>query len=114
AFNPGMTGWTLRRVAAACAAALLPGACATDSIDPDLGWSARVTPGREPARYRIAVSRAIAYGAGEGEFAVRFDREARRVAEERSCAYKVLTYSERHESRFISSSRVAEGEIECR
>ena len=137
-----MTGSRLRRGAVACVAAFSLCACASGTsrvetllhqihpvdavalgalgvlaartVDADTGWSTQVTSGREAARYRIAISRWAGHGNGEGEFALRFDREARRIATQQSCAgYRVLAYSERHESRLLGSSRVAEGEIEC-
>ena len=90
------------------------GVLAARTVDADTGWSAEVTPGREAARYRIAISRWAGHGSGEGEFALRFDREARRIVTQQSCTgYRVLAYSERHESRLLGSSRVAEGGIEC-
>ncbi len=83
-------------------------------METDAGWSTQVANGGE-GRYRIAVVRWPGYGGGEGEFALRFGREARRVVAERACGgYRVLSYHERQDTKLVGSSRVAEGEIECR
>lgn len=96
------------------AAALgVAGAMILRASEADYGWSTRVADSGA-GRYRISVVRLAGLGIGEGEFNMRFASEARRVASDRACnRYRVVAYEERLESRWLGSSRVAEGEIEC-
>lgn len=90
------------------------GVVALKGIDADVGWSTRVQDAGS-GRYRIWVARMAGMGNGEGEFNSRFTHEARKIATDRACGgYRVLAYEERFESRLLGSSRIAEGEIECR
>ncbi len=90
------------------------GALALKGAEMDAGWSTS-TQDSGAGRYRISVVRMAGMGSGEGEFNSRFAGEARRIAAERACAgYRIVAYEERIESRILGSSRIAEGEIECR